>query len=147
MLIIYSILFIIPDISKNIWDYKSEAKILKNTAIENKAEININRIPRNGYTNTLVLTMTDNTEWYISNQYSDYWKKLENPSNVGKNIKWYWLSNNNYNPVQIEIDNKIIYDLNTHLKWGYIFLIITLLLTISSVIKLRSEYFTNIKNS
>ena len=84
--------------------------------------------------------MTDNTEVKLSaSEYSDFFDEIQNVKNIGKKIKWY-LENgvaNNMNPIQVEIDNKIIYDVHEAMKWKYLLIILTLCLSLYSGYKLR----------
>jgi hypothetical protein len=41
------------------------------------------------------------------------------------------------NPIQVEIDNKIIYDVHEAMKWKYLLIILTLCLSLYSGYKLR----------
>jgi hypothetical protein len=137
-------LFVVPNLSTNIKNYESEIKILESTRIDER-EYSKNfqkKIER-----TLILKMTDETEIRLSNQYGEYWKTIQKEENIGKKIKYYLGNNTSYgsNPVQLEIENKIIYDPSESVKWGYFLLLMAIGMVIYSGNKLRI-FFQNKDN-
>jgi hypothetical protein len=138
VLIICSFIYIIPNLSTDTSDYGYETKELENTRID-KREYYRKLRKRTEY--TLVLRMTDGTEWYISDQYSDYWDKLKSAKNIGKKYKLYTGNNTSHyhNPVQIEIEGKVVYDLKERLKWSYLLILMTIGLSVYSFTKLKKK--------
>ena len=139
-MIVLSIFFVIPNLSTNLKNYKEENKIIVNSRIderEYKGKFNQKRVDH-----TLVIILTDQTELKFSaSEYSKFFDELENKKNNGKRIKYY-LSNyiaENNNPIQVEINNKLIYGLNERMKTKYLFLILTLIFSISSGYKLKKK--------
>lgn len=125
ILIFCSIFIIIPNLSNNLSDYTKETKKFKNSRVDfgEKGKL----LPKRPV-HDLILTMEDGTEWKISSQYSEYWDELRNPKNVGKKFTFYsktLLAHSN--PSQIEIDNKVVYNLKTMNITKYMLLFITLI--------------------
>ena len=143
LMIVLSIFFVIPNLSTDLKNYKEENKIIASSRIderEYKGKFNQKRVEH-----TLVIVMTDQTELKFSaSEYSKFFEELQNEKNIGKKIKYY-LSNyiaENNNPIQVEIDNKLIYDLSERMKTKYLFLLLTLVFSTYSGNKLR-QYLRN----
>ena len=143
LMIVLSIFFVIPNLSTEINNYKEENKVIANSRIderEYKGKFNQKRVQH-----TLVIVMTDQTELKFSaSEYSKFFEELQNEKNNGKSIK-YQLSNyiaENNNPMQVEIDNELIYDLSERMKTKYLFLLITLAISTYSGYKFR-HYLRN----
>lgn len=130
--------YIIPDLSTELSDFYLETKTLKEYRIDER-EYYRKLSKRIDY--TLVLIMDDGTEWYISEQYFDYWNELKSEENIGKEFKLYTRNNGDFyhNPVQIEVDNEVIYDAGVRLKWMYLVLAMTIGLSIYSFITLKRK--------
>lgn len=125
LLIVASIFVILPNISENKSAYQLDIETLKSTRIDTRE---YTRKLQNRTEKSLILVMKDETEWKISDQYSDYWNRLQDTNNIGKKI--YLYSGNNttrfHNPVQIEIEKEIIYDTKVGMGWKYLLLFMTI---------------------
>lgn len=91
----------------------------------------------------MVIILKDSSELKLSSiENHKYWRDIEAEKNIGKIITFY--SGNNTaertNPVQLEIDNEVIYDPSEHVKWGYAMVFMTIGMVIYSGKKLR-DYF------
>lgn len=128
--------FTIPDLLATKDDLKSETKILKSTEL--KIERNHSLSLPKSHIKTLVLTMSDGTIISSSEDYEQFWPKLQEKKNIGKVIKYYSGINTNkeWNPLQIEIDNKVIYNMNANLKYVIILIAMTIASTLFSVYRL-----------
>ncbi|GEM_PF-2727129 len=82
--------------------------------------------------------MSDGSQINSSEEYDKYWSKIQNKDNIGKQIKYYHgvNSSKDWNPLQIEINNKIIYKKGTNLNFAIVLIVLTVIFTIISVIKL-----------
>jgi hypothetical protein len=134
--------FVVPNLSSNLKNYESEIKTLKSTRIFEEEYTGKNL--RKKVERTLILEMTDGTEIRLSTEYGEYWNELQSEHNIGKQIKYYLGNNIEYgiNPVQLEVENKIIYDPSHGVKWGYILVLMTIGMAIYSRIKLK-KFFSN----
>jgi hypothetical protein len=143
LMIILSILFVIPNLSTNLKNYKEENKIIANSRIDETEHIG--KFNQKRIEHTLVIVMTDQTELKFSaSEYSKFFNELQNEKKIGKKIKYY-LSNIiivNKNPIQVEIDNKLIYNARESMKSKYLFLLLTIAFSIYSVYKLK-KYLKN----
>ena len=138
LMIVLSIFFVIPNLSTDLKNYKEENKIIASSRIderEYRSKYGEKRIEH-----TLVIVMTDQTELKFSaSEYSKFFEELQNENNIGRKIRYY-LTNyiaENRNPIQVEIDNKIIYDVHERMKIKYFFLLLTLCFSIYSGYKLN----------
>jgi hypothetical protein len=133
--------FVIPNLSTNLKNYKKETNIIIGTRINIREYTG--KYFQKKTEKTLVIILKDSSEIKLSDvEYHKYWDIIEAKNNIGKKITFY--SGNNTaernNPVQIEIDNKIIYDPSESVKWGYIIVFMTIGMTIYSGIKLRNYF-------
>ena len=82
--------------------------------------------------------MSDGSVINSSDDYEVFWPKLQEKNNIGKVIKYYSGINTSkdWNPLQIEIDNKVIYEKNANLKYVIIFIAMTIASTLFSVYRL-----------
>lgn len=140
VLIFLCIFFVIPNLSSDLKNYNSDIKTIESSRIDEReytGKYGDKRIEH-----TLVIVMTDQTELEFSaSEYSKFFEELQSEKNIGKNIKYY-LANytaDNMNPIQVEIENKIIYDTSESAKSKYFFLLLTLGFSLYSGHKLR-EY-------
>ena len=118
----FNLFFVFPNLSSDINDYKSTSQKIKQT------KINIRKQTFKNDYKTLRIILIDNTEWTINGIYSEYFKKLLDKKNIGKKIKIYSQNSllemeENNNPVQIEVDEKIIYTVKNQLYRNYILLL------------------------
>jgi hypothetical protein len=131
---------VIPNLSSDLKNYRSDIKTIESSRIDEREYSG--RYGNKRIEHTLVIIMTDQTELKFSaSEYSKYFEKLQNGKNIGKNIKYY-LGNytaENMNPIQVEIENKIIYDSSESAKSKYLLLLLTLGFSFYSGYKLR-EY-------
>ena len=137
MLIIMVPLFVVPNLSTDLKNYQRETNVLKDTRIdvrEYRGKYFQKKVEK-----TLVILLQDESEIHLSNSQS-CWKEIQNKNNVGKKITFY--SGNNtadrMNPVQLEIEDKVIYDPSENAKWGYFLVLMTVGLAIYSGNKLRN---------
>lgn len=132
--------FVVPNLSTNIKNYESETKILESTKIDEREYTG--KYFQKKVERTLILNMSDGTEIRLSDQYGEYWVELQNQQNIGKSVKYYLGNNTSYgsNPVQLEVENKIIYNPAKNVKWAYVLVLMTIGMTIYSGIKLRNYF-------
>jgi hypothetical protein len=133
-----SIFFIIPNLSNDLSDYTKNGEIYKSSKIE-VTETKKLLSTKKKY--TLVLTMENGSEWVFDSQFSDYWEKLKDTNNIGKKYTFYSGTLVGSNPSQVEIENKIVYNLRTLDKYKYFMLLLTLVGTVISLI----DYCKHIK--
>ncbi|PZR21175.1 MAG: hypothetical protein DI539_08750 [Flavobacterium psychrophilum] len=126
---------LVHDLFKDINDYNLKKGYLFSTRYKTE-EYTIKSKTKISY--TLVLQLNDETEWYL-HDYSEYWKHLTNKENIGKPIKL-WYSDNNVNPVQIEINDKTIYTIKEHNYITYIIILLTIGLIIYTVIEIKNIF-------
>lgn len=128
--------FTIPNLLAKKSNLKFETKILKSTEL--KIERNYGRSLPKSHIKTLVLTMSDGTKISSGEDYEDFWPKLQAKRNIGKVVKYYLGINTSKesNPLQIEIDNKVIYEKNANLKYVIAFIAMTFAATLFSVFRL-----------
>ncbi len=149
--IFISIFFVIPNLSSNKENYKSDSKTMQSSRIDEREYTG--KYGNKKIEHTLVIVMTDQTELKFSaSAYSKYFEELQKENNIGKEIKYYQGNNTkkNINPIQVEIDNEIVYNTNENAKSKYLILLLTLGLLIYSGYKLKKYLKTkniNKKNS
>jgi hypothetical protein len=136
-LVIISIVFIIPSLSNNLNDYDKNVEVFKSS------RINVTE-RKKGFSSTkeyeLIIKMQNGREWIFGKQYNEYWKEIGDSSNLRKTFTIYTQGLTDSNPSQIEIENKIIYDLRTLDTSKYWILILTFICSIFSVIDYRKYY-------
>jgi hypothetical protein len=140
VLFIFALFYTVPNLSTNIDNYQRETKILESTTIGLKEKTGRGFGPR--IEKTLILTMTDGTEIRLNDQYQKHWNLLQEDIIIGKNITYY-LGNNTKsgsNPVQLEIENFIVYNTSEGRIWAFGFFLLTLAATVYSVFGIR-KYF------
>lgn len=141
---VYSVFFIIPELHFNLDRLTLITKTLKD--IETKsykytAKKYFNRGSGNGKrleyreqtAYTTIYKMTDNSEYNITGHNPKYNGAILSRDNIGKTIKIYTEKESTI-PLQLEIDNKIIFGLNETNQFKYIILAFTLGLIIYSVL-------------
>jgi len=123
--------------STDISDYKSEIKIFQNSKIDVREYTQKFRKRKE---HTLILMMSDHSTWKFSEQYSEYWKVLGDKNNKGKKFKFYISATTvkNSNPPRVEIEDKIVYDLNEVHLYKYLILGLTLILLFMSYKRLTT---------
>lgn len=133
-LVIISMVFIIPSLSNNLNDYDKNIEVFKSS------RINVTERQK-GFSSTkeyeLIIKMQNGKEWIFDKQYDNYWKEIGDSSNEGKTFTIYTQGLTDSNPSQIEIENKIIYDLRTLDTSKYLILVLTFICSIISVIDYR----------
>lgn len=130
--------FVLPNLFTDLKNLKSETKILKSTEVI--TERNYSRSLPQKYISKLVMTMNDGSTLHSSEEYDKYWSVIQKKDNIGKKIKYYYGVNSSKdgNPLQLEINNKIIYKKGTNLTYAIALIVLTVILSIISVIKLRN---------
>ncbi len=120
IMLIGSIFFILPNLSTNLSNYKKIEKTLAETHIEEFAT------SKQTY-RTFTMKMTDSSEYVVSNDYDEYWAKIQNKNNLNKKVTMY-ISNYSLNesPIQLTINKVLIYNVKDDLGIKYLFLILTL---------------------
>lgn len=126
VLVICTPLYIIPNLTTNLKNYNKGKGVLTNARINEREYTGryfLKRIER-----TLVLNLDNGMELKLSGQYSKFWDELQDQKSIGKTITYYLGNNTTYgfNPVQIELDNKIIYDPSENMIWAYILVVMTI---------------------
>lgn len=123
VIFIVALIYVVPNLSTNSDDYQHETKILESTRID-REEVTRKFVTR--IEKTLVLSMTDGTEIRLSDQYIKHWSLLQEEIMIGKKITYYLGNNTRYgsNPVQLEIDNFVVYTPAEGSKWRYAFVLL-----------------------
>ena len=135
-LIVISIFFVISNLSKNLKDYD------KNVEVYKKSRINVTETQKGFATvknSELIITMENGREWTFSDEFDNYWEEIGNSSNSGKTYVIYTKGLTDSNPSQVEIENKIIYNLGTQDNAKYLILILTFICVIFSVFDYRKH--------
>lgn len=137
MLVIMVPLFVVPNLSTNLDNYEKENNIIKDTRIDTREYRG--KYFQKKIEKTLVIILNDESEIYLSNG-QNCWEEIQSKDNVGKRITFYSGNNTSerMNPVQLEIEGKIIYDPTENVKWGCFLVIMTIGLAIYSGSKLRN---------
>ena len=141
---VYSVFFVIPELHFNLDSLTLHTKILKD--IKNKSYKYTERKwfnrgsgsgkrleyrERTGY--TTIYKMTDNSEYNITGHHPKYNGTIISRDNIGKTIKIYTEKESNI-PLQLEIDNKIIYGFEESNNTKYLILGFTFALIIYSIL-------------
>lgn len=132
---------VVPNLSTSLKNYKKETNEIIGTRIDVREYTG--KYFEKKTEETLVIILKDSSELKLSSiENHKYWRDIEAEKNIGKIITFY--SGNNTaertNPVQLEIDNEVIYDPSEHVKWGYAMVFMTIGMVIYSGKKLR-DYF------
>jgi len=138
VLLFCSIGFIIPDLSSNLSNYNKQQKKLASTKIEEREyrnKYNQERVSR-----TLIMEMSDETNWIVPNDYSNFWKEIQSEKNLNKEVTMYLSNSLGHVPVQLSINGKLIYDVNQDLPIKYLLIFMTIGMTIYSANKLRIHF-------
>ena len=141
---VYSVFFIIPELHFNLDGLTLITKTLKD--IETKsykytAKKYFNRGSGNGKrleyreqtAYTTIYKMTDNSEYNITGHHPKYNGAILSRDNIGKTIKIYTEKESTI-PLQLEIDNKVVYGINESNNTKYLLLGLTLILIIYSIL-------------
>jgi len=134
--ICFSIFGSIPNLKSNLSDYEKKTKIYKSFEIDTIVR---NRLFRTTYDRTLILNMTDGTKWNVSKVFSKYFDELKDSNNIGKKYTLYVSSETDDSPSQIEIENKIIYNIKSVSYYNYVIIIATLILMFFSYQELKKS--------
>jgi len=133
-LVLCSIFFVIPNLSKDLKDYEKNVEVFKSS------RINVTERQK-GFSSTkeyeLTIKMQNGREWIFSKQYDQYWKEIGDSSNVGKTFTIYTRGLTDSNPSQVEIEHKIIYDLSTLDSSKHLILVLTFICLVFSIIDYR----------
>ena len=142
ILVFTSAVYIIPDLKINLNSYTMETKILQSTDYKTykstyrKWYKNPRRFEDKEQTNyTLILTMTDGSQYSIESDKASEFQALSDPKSIGKTFKLYTDKNNK--PVQIEIDNQLIYGLQETNESNYLILAFTLGMILYSIARFK----------
>ena len=142
ILVFTSAVYIIPDLKINLNSYTMETKILQSTDYKTykstyrKWYKNPRRFEDKEQTNyTLILTMTDGSQYSIESDKASEFPALSDPKSTGKTFKLYTDKNNK--PVQIEIDNQLIYGLQETNESNYLILAFTLGMILYSIARFK----------
>ena len=124
-LLILSLIFVIPDLTDNLKDLEKTEEVFK------YSEMYYFPKPKspNKIEGVLVLVMESGNHWEFSESYSKYWDDLKSKINIGKRYTFYYNKYRHYNwtnPRQVEINNKIIYGINSQDESYYYTLLVTL---------------------
>jgi len=141
VLIFCSIGFIVPDLSSDISNYNKQQKILASTKIEEREYLN--KYNQKRVDRTLVMEMSDATNWIVPNDYSKFWAEIQSKKNLNKEVTMYLSNSLGHVPVQLSIDRKLIYDVNQNLPVKYLLIFMTIGMTIYSINKLRIHFKKN----
>ena len=119
-------LFVIPNLTTNLKKYNKGMGILINSRIYEREYIGKYFQKKNE--KTLVLNLDNGMELKLSGKYSKFWDEFQDKESIGKTITYYLGNNITYgsNPIQIELDNKIIYTPNENRIWAYLSIIMTI---------------------
>lgn len=141
---VYSVFFVIPELHFNLDGLTLITKTLKD--IETKsykytAKKYFNRGSGNGKrleyreqtAYTTIYKMTDNSEYNITGHHPKYNGAILSRDNIGKTIKIYTEKESTI-PLQLEIDNKVVYGINESNNTKYLLLGLTLILIIYSIL-------------
>ena len=135
-LVFCSVFFVIPSLSKNLKDYDKSVEVFKDS------RINITERQKGFSTvkdSELIIEMQNGRKWTFNKQFEEYWKEIGNSNNRGKTYVIYTRGFTDSNPSQIEIENKIVYDLQTLDESKYLILILTFICSIFSIIDYRKH--------
>jgi hypothetical protein len=135
-LVVISIDFVIPSLSKNLKNYDKSVEIFKSSRVNIFEKGKGFSVVKDS---ELIITMQNGREWTFSPEYSDYWKKIGDSSNVGKKFVIYTQGLFDSNPSQVEVENKIIYNLSTKNQSKYLILFLTLISVTYSIISYRKH--------
>ncbi len=135
-LVVISIFFVVPNLSKNLKDYDKNVEVFKKSRINNTET-------QKGFSTVkhteLIITMENGREWTFSEEFENYWEEIGNSRNDGKTYVIYTKGLIDSNPSQVEIENKIIYNLGTQDNSKYLILILTFICLIFSVFDYRNH--------
>lgn len=125
VLVICTPIYVIPNLSTNLSNYIKDEGVLKDTRIDEReytGKFFQKRVER-----TLILNLENGKEIRLSRQYSKYWKELQYKESIGKIITYYLANNTTWgsNPVQIELESKVIYNPSQNRMWAYLLVFMT----------------------
>jgi hypothetical protein len=134
-----SIGYILPDLFSGLEDLENQTNIIVATRIDTR-ELH-SRARKETYEEVLVVLLDNGGELRFTN--GDHWNEIQRPDYIGKPIKFYKNDRHSgYDPVQVEIDNKIIYKKNDDWKATCFFLLLTIGCLIYSVNSIRKRLTT-----
>ena len=131
--LLFSVFIIIPDLNKNLTDYYKTEKYYKSSEIlERKMLIRADK-------KSLIIKMSDGSEWIVGRAYSQYFSKINSNSNIGKKFTLYTSSETDNSPSRIEIENKLIYNFDNGRFYYYFILAATSVLIYFSIIGFKKR--------
>jgi hypothetical protein len=140
VLVICIPIFILPNLSNNLKNYTKGEGTLINARIHEREYTG--RYFTKKVETTLILNLNNNVSIVLNDQYNDYWSTFLDRRSIGKKLTYY-LGNNkvnkHLNPVQIVLDDKIVYDPSQNRTWEYILVLIT----VGCVIYSSKKYYTS----
>lgn len=129
--------FILPNLSTDLSNYVKLQKVFSYAFIIETEYRNI--FSKDKIEQDFLMVMTDSTRWYVASGDKKYWPDILNPDNANKNVTMYISNNSEKNfPVQLEINDKIIFGVNEQMPAKYFLLFITIGLSIYSLIDVIS---------
>ena len=133
LLLGYSIFYIIPAVTYELDDFHKTEKYYDSSEIfEKESLIRENKLK-------LVLTMSDDTKWYVRRTHLAYFPLLNSPANVGKKFTFYTINKSDDVPLRIEIEDKIIFDFESNKEVYYLLLGVTFIFVLISGKKLLGK--------
>ncbi len=124
--VICTSIYIIPNLTTNLKNYDKGTGVLVDTRINEREYTG--KYFQKKVERTLILNLDNGMELKLSRQYGKFWDELQAKESIGKTVTYY-LGNNitcGSNPVQIELDNKIIYDPSENRIWAYLLVFMTI---------------------
>jgi hypothetical protein len=123
VLVVCAIGFIIPNLAADIEDLEKQTNTIVGTRIDQRERQS--RSLEKKYEDILVVLLDNGGELRFST-YHEYWHQIEDPANTGKEITFYKHGGNSgINPLQVIIDNKVIYKKGTQDGTSYLLLAMT----------------------
>lgn len=144
LFLLYSVFMILPNLNFSFSGLELVTKTLKSIATKSY-KYNTNKVLNRGSVGgwkyekrqntgyTIIYTMTDNSTHRITGHNPKYNRELLSKDNVGKTIKIYTEKEGSI-PVQLEIDNKVIFGLKETNQLSYFILAATLAFVIYSIL-------------
>jgi len=111
----------ISDLTTNLEDYKVVTGTIQSTRLVTFQEREEGRfLDKTTYHPNVVMKLQSGTTFFIDqSDYGEFFPALLTETNLGKSARFYVRMGpyNQYNPMQIEIDNKVILPYSFHQKW------------------------------
>lgn len=120
----YCFTLFIPNLFKTIDDFELHESKIESVKIDNRS---------------LIIVLIDGTEWTLSEKHSRYWPIISDNGNLGKSIKlWFDDTKKSSEPIQIMLNDKIIYLFKKDNKTDVLFIFLTLALLILTILKVKT---------